>query len=82
MIAQIAIGAGVVLLVLLLIAKLRSDIQEPVVLPPEGQRTDADVRRLLSLRRKVEAIKVYREIHGVSLRKAKEAVERMAREVG
>lgn len=39
--------------------------------------TEHDVHRLLSAGRKIEAIKAYRELHGVGLKEAKEAVERM-----
>ncbi len=42
--------------------------------------TDDGVRDLLRMKKKIAAIKLYREIHGVGLKEAKEAVERMAQE--
>jgi ribosomal protein L7/L12 len=47
------------------------------LLPEPGHGTDDDVRRLIEAREVVEAIKLYRDIHGVGLKEAKEAVERM-----
>jgi hypothetical protein len=42
--------------------------------------TDADLHGLLDAGRKIEAIKLYRQLHGVGLKEAKEAVERIARD--
>ena len=47
-------------------------------LPPRGEATDADVERFVALGRKMTAIKLYREIHGVDLKTAKEAVDELA----
>jgi ribosomal protein L7/L12 len=41
--------------------------------------TDADVDRLILAGRKIEAIKVYRHLHGTDLKDAKQAVEDRAR---
>ena len=41
--------------------------------------TDADVDRLILSGRKIEAIKVYRHLHGTDLKDAKQAVENRAR---
>lgn len=41
------------------------------------RRTDEDVRALLAQNRLIDAIKLYREIHGVGLKEAKDAVEAM-----
>lgn len=46
--------------------------------PPAGQASMADVERLLNRRLPTLAMRCYREIHGCSLREAKEAVEGMA----
>ena len=46
-------------------------------LPPRGQGSQADVERLVSAGRKIEAIKLYREIHKVGLKEAKEAVDKL-----
>jgi len=40
--------------------------------------TDEAVRELLLRGRKIQAIKTYRTLHGVDLKNAKEAVERLA----
>ena len=50
-----------------------------VPLPPPGESTMDDVQRLLSEGHKIAAIKVYREVHGVGLKEAKEAVEALQR---
>ena len=50
--------------------------------PAPGQATDADVERFVALGRKMTAIKLYREIHGVGLKEAKEAVEELAKKRG
>lgn len=50
--------------------------------PAPGQGTDEDVERFVRLRRKMTAIKLYREIHGVDLKTAKDAVEEMAKRMG
>ncbi len=47
--------------------------------PAPGEATDADIERFLAMGRKMTAIKLYREIHGVDLKTAKEAVEAMAK---
>jgi ribosomal protein L7/L12 len=49
--------------------------------PPPGQATDADVERFVSAGRKITAIKLYREIHDVDLKTAKEAVDELARKL-
>jgi ribosomal protein L7/L12 len=48
-------------------------------LPPKGEATDADVERFVALGRKITAIKLYREIHGVDLKTAKSAVDELER---
>ena len=49
--------------------------------PRPGEGTDADVERFVRNGRKLTAIKLYREIHDVGLKTAKEAVDRMAAEL-
>ena len=46
-------------------------------LPKRGTETMADVERLVRQNKKIHAIKVYREIHGVGLAEAKEIIEKM-----
>ena len=43
-----------------------------------GTATEGDIPRLLMGGRKIDAIKVYRRLHDVDLKTAKEAVERIA----
>ena len=43
---------------------------------PEGT-TDEDIRELAQQGKKIQAIKWYRELHGVGLAEAKQAVEEM-----
>ncbi len=47
------------------------------VYPLEGMETDGDVRRLMEMGHKIEAIKVYRAVHHTDLKTAKEAVEKL-----
>jgi len=51
-------------------------------LPPPGQGSDADVERLVALGRKIDAIKLYREIHRTGLKTAKDAVDKIAEKPG
>jgi len=55
-------------------------LRESGVYPPEGTETDADVDRLLLHGQKIAAIKVYRAVHRVGLKEAKEAVEKRQQE--
>lgn len=85
MLWKIALLAAVVLGLVLALARRGSSRTEQLrasgLLPPEGAGTEEDVRRLIAAGRKIEAIKVYREIHGGGLKEAKEAVERIAGEM-
>jgi len=58
------------------------DLRRPVSIPPPGQGSDADVERLVALGRKIDAIKLYREIHGTDLKSAKDAVDKNRAEAG
>jgi len=57
-------------------------LREQGIYPQAGLETDADVDRLIQLGMKIEAIKVFRTVHGVTLKQAKEAVERRQMEMG
>jgi ribosomal protein L7/L12 len=50
--------------------------------PPPGQGSDADIERLVAIGRKIDAIKLYREIHRSDLKTAKDAVDKMAEKPG
>ena len=54
------------------------DLRQSGLLPPPGDGTDADVVRLVALGRKIDAIKLYREIRKTDLKTAKEAVEQIS----
>lgn len=54
-------------------------LRDSGILPPPGEGTEADVERLLARGRKIDAIKLHREIHGTGLKESKEAVEKLAR---
>jgi ribosomal protein L7/L12 len=47
--------------------------------PQPGEGTDADVERFVALGRKMTAIKLYREIHGVDLKTATDAVDELSK---
>ncbi len=48
-----------------------------VPVPRANQATEEDVRKIAMAGQKIQAIKLYREMHHVGLKEAKEAVERM-----
>ena len=54
---------------------MRADKSGPA--PSAVQGTDRDIEQFIADGRKIEAIKLYRESHGVGLKEAKEAVERL-----
>jgi ribosomal protein L7/L12 len=63
---------------------LRSRVVEPAGLvrhlpPSSPDELDARLRQLLGDGRKIDAIKLYREFHGVGLKEAKQAIDAMAR---
>ena len=58
------------------------DLRQTGLYPPPGRGTDADVERLVALGRKIDAIKLYREVHGTDLKSAKDAVDKIAEKPG
>jgi hypothetical protein len=77
----LALVVGVV--VVLWVLKAKQDgrlvtLRQRGLYPPPGQGTDEHVARLAANGYKIDAIKLYREIHGVGLKDAKDAVEKMA----
>jgi ribosomal protein L7/L12 len=60
----------------------RKQHEQHVKYPLPGEGTDADVERFIDLGRKMTAIKLYREIHGVDLKTAKDAVEELSKKRG
>ena len=54
------------------------DLRQTGFVPPPGQGSDADVERLVALGQKIDAIKLYRDIHGTGLKTAKDAVDKIA----
>jgi len=70
-VAAVVLVLGVHAATLMRLARLR----RAGLYPPPGQATMADVERLLQHGLPVWAMRCYREIHGCSLRQAKEAIE-------
>lgn len=66
----LVLAVGFHISTLLQLAKLR----RAGLYPQSGQATMADVERLMSSGLSVWAIRCYREVHGCSLRQAKESV--------
>jgi ribosomal protein L7/L12 len=58
---------------------LRSRGDSPGIDPDTA--TEADMQALVMAGRKIDAIKVYRRLHGVDLKAAKEAIDRAAAEL-
>jgi len=75
---EIALGVALVTLVILVWLLAPTRTAAPAELA-QGQGTMDDVQRLASAGQKIAAIKIYRKIHGVGLKEAKEAVEAMRR---
>ncbi len=80
---EILYAAGILLALVFVVDKLnraRVDrLRGRGIYPPSGQETEADVERLVMMGRKIDAIKVYRQVHGVDLKEAKEAVDKLAK---
>lgn len=76
---SIVVAIGILLLVLVL--RSSSEIKSPSDFDVNGPATDADIQRLLQTGRKIDAIKVYRRLHRVDLKAAKDAVDRLAAEM-
>ncbi len=58
---------------------LRSRGDSPGIDPDTA--TEADMQALVMAGRKIDAIKVYRRLHGVDLKAAKKAIDRAAAEL-
>ena len=72
-----AIAAGVLVVLVVAVAR-RYGVSDAPTDPPLEGATDAEVVRLATLGRKIEAIKLYRRLHGTDLKTAKDAVDRMS----
>ena len=67
---------GVVLLVALIVAIARRySVSAPPMGEPSTGTTDVDVGRLVAQGRKIDAIKLYRRLHGTDLKTAKDAID-------
>ena len=53
-------------------------LQQSGIYPHPGQGTAADIERLVALGRKIDAIKLHRQLHGTDLKSAKVAVDKIA----
>lgn len=75
----LAIGAAVAVLLLLRVLATRGErIDYRNAFSSASELTEDSIRGLLLGGRKIEAIKAYRRLHGVDLKDAKQAVERLA----
>ena len=72
----IIVAIGILLLIFVL--RSSSEINSSSDFDIDGPATDADIQRLLQTGRKIDAIKVYRRLHRVDLKSAKDAVDRLA----
>jgi len=83
MVLYIVVAFAAVALALNAMSRRRTDdLRQTGFVPPPGQGSDADVERLVALGRKIDAIKLYREIHGTGLKTAKDAVDEIAEKPG
>src|SRR5437667_3845618 len=83
MVLYIVVAVVVAALALNALNRRRTDdLRQTGFLPPPGQGSDADVERLAALGRKIDAIKLYREIHRTGLKTAKDAVDKIAEKPG
>ncbi|MCA9408640.1 MAG: hypothetical protein KC733_08115 [Candidatus Omnitrophica bacterium] len=73
--------AVMILFVFLSISAKRKtqELRDAGMLPLEGAETMEDVKRLMEAGHKIEAIKIYRILHNVGLKEAKEKVEALAK---
>ncbi|MBN1146747.1 MAG: ribosomal protein L7/L12 [Anaerolineales bacterium] len=88
----LCLGTLLMLLVVTVVVCLQNRQEEQVNQPPiaerytppsglpVGEEPSQAVGKLLARGRKIEAIKLYRELTGAGLKEAKEAVERMEKE--
>jgi ribosomal protein L7/L12 len=76
-------GTGVVVLLVILSRRgERPDSTSREPRPSGMSPSPAEIDALLRTGRKIEAIKMYRSLHGVDLKAAKDAVEARARDLG
>lgn len=84
--AQVLIVIGaLVVLGFVMLQRRRTKIESlrrTGVYPRAGEETEADVDRLIMKGHKIEAIRVFRALHDVDLKEAKEAVEKRQQELG
>ena len=83
MVLYIVVAVVAATLALSLLNRRRTDdLRQTGLYPPPGEGSDADVERLVALGRKIDAIKLYREIHRTDLKTAKDAVDEIAAKRG
>ena len=74
---MIAIYIVLVILISLVVLALVTEIKKP---PMPKRIADDDIRQMAQQGHKIDAIRMYRTLHGAGLKQAKEAVERMMKE--
>ena len=83
MVLYIVVAFAAVALALNAMSRRRTDdLRQTGLYPPPGRGSAADVERLVALGRKIDAIKLYREIHRTDLKTAKDAVDEIAAKRG
>ena len=83
MVLYIVVAVVAATLALSLLNRRRTDdLRQTGLYPPPGEGSDADVERVVALGRKIDAIKLYREIHRSDLKTAKDAVDRLGEKPG
>ena len=80
----VTIGGFLLVILFIGILRARSEqkIRQPERYPSYSAGTDSDVERLVIQGRKIEAIKLYRQIHNVGLEESKRAIDQIAKTVG
>jgi ribosomal protein L7/L12 len=71
---------GYILLVVIVIASAAAVVHAALRSPPPPGLTDADIRAELRKGNRLEAIRWYRTLYRVGLKRAKEGIEKLERE--
>ena len=86
MIKTVLYAAGIIVILALVIDYFNrqkiNTLRHRGIYPLEGEETDSDVERLIQMNRRIEAIKVYRKLHQVDLKTAKDAVDKLSEQTG
>jgi ribosomal protein L7/L12 len=78
---SLVLAIAAVLLLFFVLSRGRTDRKSGAAHVNLDTATQEDIKALLMAGRKIDAIKVYRRLYGADLRTAKEAVERLAKDL-